>query len=86
MYVDTVVTELGKAAGRIVYRSDVVIEHLHPIAGKAVWDETYAQTNNPGQYLADRQAYGWWLEHQMDHDVAKVRALVHGTREEKPDG
>lgn len=75
MYVDTAVLELGRAAGRIVYRPDVVIEHLHPAAGKAGWDDSYRQSNTPARFEADRQAFEAWKRDGLEADAARVKAL-----------
>ena len=40
MFVDNIWVQWGRAAG-ITYLDDVVIEHLHPAAGKAQMDKTY---------------------------------------------
>lgn len=57
LYLDDFWRRLGLLVGNLAYASDVVIEHLHPNAGKARWDEGYAATNNADQYNADRVAY-----------------------------
>lgn len=75
MYVDDAVRELGRVAGRIAYRPGVVIEHLHPAAGKAGWDDSYRESNTPARYEADRQAFEAWKRDGRAADVAKVQAL-----------
>lgn len=75
MYVDTAVAELGRSAGRIAYRSDVVVEHLHPLAGKADWDASYRETNTDARYAADRFAYEAWKRDGLEADAATIRAL-----------
>lgn len=62
MYVDQAILDVGKALQRIAYRPDVIIEHVHPLAGKTGWDDTYRHSNNEAQYTADKQAYQQWLE------------------------
>jgi len=76
MYVDAAVLALGKAADRIVYRPDVVIEHLHPYAGKADMDASYRQSNAPERYAADRAAYEAWKRDGLAADVAQLTALT----------
>lgn len=76
MYVDTAVLALGQAADRIVYRPDVVIEHLHPLAGKAAWDDSYRETNAPARFAADEAAFDAWRDGQLEADAARVRALT----------
>jgi hypothetical protein len=75
MYVDAAVRALGDAAGRLAYRGDVVIEHLHPLAGKADWDESYRESNADARYAADRAAYDVWRRDGLEADAAKVQAL-----------
>jgi len=76
MYVDDAVLALGQAANRIVYRPDVVIEHLHPAAGKARWDDSYRASNATARYEADRQAFEAWKRDGLAADVAKVKTMV----------
>jgi|SRR5882757_189622 len=45
---DTWLNELGNALNRRYYFPDIVTEHMHPVVGKAGWDETHL----------DRQARG----------------------------
>ena len=77
MYVDNAILELGNATARIVYRPDVVIEHLHPLAGKADWDESYQQSNATVRYRHDKAAYEAWRTEQLAADSATVAALKH---------
>jgi hypothetical protein len=76
LFVDTAILELGRAADRIAYRPDVVIEHLHPVAGKAQWDDSYRESNATARYEADRAAFEAWKRDGLASDAAKVKALV----------
>ncbi len=77
MYVDNAVLELGRATGRILYRPNVIIEHLHPVAGKAAWDASYRESNADERYVADRTAFEAWRAEQLAVDTAAVEALVY---------
>jgi hypothetical protein len=79
MYVDTAILALGRAADRIAYVPEVVIEHRHPLAGKADWDASYGETNTDARYAADKAAYDAWLTCGLATDAAAVRALTHRT-------
>lgn len=57
LYVDNFWLDLGQAAGCIRYLPDVIIEHRHPIAGKATWDAGYARVNDASMYQRDADAY-----------------------------
>lgn len=71
--VDNAVLELGNAVGRIVYRPDVIIEHLHPLVGKAKWDQSYQESNAPGRYDADGTAFAVWKASGLQADAQKIR-------------
>jgi hypothetical protein len=80
MYVDNAILELGRAAGCITYRPDVVIEHMHPVAGKAEVDESYRSSNSAARMAADRRAFESWKADPagLAADAAKVAALLAG--------
>jgi hypothetical protein len=69
MYCDNAVMTLASSAGCLRYLPEVVIEHCHPLAGKAEWDSGYARVNRAEQYQADRVAYDGWLAGQLALDV-----------------
>lgn len=75
LYVDDYWRDLGRAAGCLRYLPGVVVEHLHPMAGKAAWDDGYARANDPAQYERDGAAYRDYLAGPFAEDVAKVKAL-----------
>jgi len=72
---DDSILALGKATACIRYLPDVVIEHMHPIAGKAAWDEGYRRVNRQEQYRKDLAAFADWRHSGLAEDAAKVRAL-----------
>jgi hypothetical protein len=76
LYVDNYWLELGTGAACIRYLPDVVVEHRHPVAGKAQWDEGYARVNNSEMYARDEQAFREYYANRLASDVEKVRALV----------
>jgi hypothetical protein len=53
LYFDNFVKQLGIDLNALKYLPDVIIEHLHPVAGKAVMDEGYARVNQPKLYEQD---------------------------------
>lgn len=75
MYPDNVVYDVANPTGRLAYVPGVVIEHLHPSAGKAETDESYAESNAPGQYRTDRAAYVAWQQTRMHHDRDAISRL-----------
>lgn len=77
MYVDNAILTLGTETGRIAYRPDVIIEHLHPHAHKAEWDASYIESNADERYVVDKAAYDAWRLGQLARDTATVEALVY---------
>jgi hypothetical protein len=77
LYVDDYWKALGTAADCLTYLPDVVVEHLHPVVGKAVWDEGYRRVNHPDMYERDGAAYGrYWQEHGS-RDVERVKFAIN---------
>lgn len=57
LYLDNFWKELGERLGGLRYLDDVIIEHLHPVNGKADWDEGYRRVNASAADQADREAW-----------------------------
>lgn len=76
LYLDNFWKELGERTGGLRYREDVVIEHLHPVAGKAPMDEGYARVNAREADIADRDA---WLAYR---DGEGFEAALRAVRRE----
>lgn len=75
LYCDNSILDLGQAADCIRYLPDVIIEHMHPAAGKAVFDDGYQAVNNDTQIAHDRAAYEHWRAVQLPAQADAVRAL-----------
>lgn len=76
LFVDNFWLSLGRRAECIRYRPDVVIEHMHPVAGKAGWDEGHKRVNTPEYYARDEAAWLAYIEAgHLAADVAKVETL-----------
>lgn len=76
MYLDNAWKTLGERLERLVYLPDVVIEHMHPVVGKGVWDETYSLSNTNERLTKDREAFENWVQKGIDQDVRKVIEAV----------
>jgi hypothetical protein len=76
LYIDDYWRTLAAGAGCLYYMPEVVIEHMHPTAGKAEWDDSYRQNNSPELYGLDGSAFRLWRATGYDEDVAKLRELV----------
>ncbi len=80
LYCDDFWRDLATQAGCIRYLPTVIVEHVHPGAGKAVWDEGYARVNSPERYAADGAAYRHYQQTRMAADVHTVTTLMSGVR------
>lgn len=71
---------LGEDLGCLEYRDDVIIEHIHPAAGKAAWDDSYMRSNSPEQYSRDEAAYQAFLHSRWPDDLKALKeklGMVH---------
>ena len=76
MYMDNFWKDLGAALGNLAYRHDVIIEHMHYLAGKSQIDEGYKEVNHSSVYQKDAESYGKYVAETLISDVAKIRAFV----------
>jgi len=79
MYVDNFWRDLGLHAGCIRYLPDVVIEHMHPIAGKSPWTEGHQRVNAADIYAHDGAVYGRYFANELPLAVATIQALQKST-------
>lgn len=74
---DLVWLDWGRGMERITYLDDVVIEHMHPAAGKVALDAGYEECNSPEQVSADSAAYYAYRDGGgLQADLTKLRALI----------
>lgn len=78
MYVDNFWLDLGKAADCIRYMPEVVVEHMHPIAGKADWDEGHLRVNDQAVFNDDYLAYHAWADKHLEAAVLSVQTASGG--------
>jgi hypothetical protein len=71
MYVDDCWKALGTALGCLIYLPEVVVEHMHPGAGKAESDAGYLRADASTE--RDRVAFQAWLADGLAGDVARVQ-------------
>lgn len=75
LYVDNYWAALGGQVG-LEYVPQAVIEHMHPVAGKADWDERYKAVNAGELYQRDSIAYHKYVgEGRLEEDVQKILAV-----------
>lgn len=75
--VDVVWKDWGDAIDRIEYLDKVIIEHMHPLAGKNRMDREYRAVNNTYIARHDGEAYKIYKEQGgFESDVKKLRELL----------
>lgn len=81
--VDVVWREWGKAIDRYVYLDDVIVEHMHPLAGKAKNDKEYRAVNSTLMARHDNDAYLMYMERgRFTEDVGRIKMMMeHGYSE-----
>lgn len=73
-YVDDFWLELGHRLGRLRYLGDVLVEHMHPAAGKAEPDATYSGEEHHA--VPDLVRWDAYERDGLADDVARVRAAL----------
>lgn len=76
LFLDNYWKLIGEQLGTLRYLSDVVIEHVHPIAGKAEWDDGYREVNAGDVWEHDEQVFKEWVAFQMPDAIAAIRAAL----------
>jgi hypothetical protein len=72
LYLDNFWKELGERLGTLVYRDDVIIEHMHYLNGKATEDAGYQEVNSSGIALHDLMAFNKYKNEEFEKDLAKL--------------
>jgi hypothetical protein len=76
LFLDNVWRTWGERAGTLTYLPDTIIEHLHPIAGKAEYDDQYAEVNSNAVWTADEKRFNEYRDSgELDADVEKIRSI-----------
>lgn len=76
MYLDNAWREWGMRLDRIFYLPHVIIEHMHPVAGKAVWDDRYIEVNAGSQYASDAAAFENYTSSRLSYDIERLRSMI----------
>jgi len=73
--VDNVLWEIFGALDRRRYLPDVIIEHRHPLFGKAPEDALYSETGVKW-WASDHAVLERWREHEKEKDIERVREAL----------
>ena len=76
LYMDNYWMILGKELNSLWYFDKVIIEHLHPVAGKVGWDQQYMEANSNEVADGDRAELHRYILEDWDAEFAKIKAAV----------
>jgi hypothetical protein len=76
LYVDDYWLKLGHDAQIIHYLPDIIIEHCHPAAGKAEWDDRYRIISTEEYHNSDHQALAEYVN--SDDYATLVQRILNG--------
>ena len=72
LFMDNYWMSLGRKLGTLWYFDKVIIEHLHPVAGKVEWDEQYMEANSTEVSEGDRDEFLRYIKEDFDNEYAKI--------------
>ena len=72
LYLDNFWMKLGNDLEKLKYLPEVIIEHMHPIAGKAQMDQGYLDVNAAEVYASDKMAFIDYIESNEYHKLLKA--------------
>lgn len=78
LYLDNAWKLCGEALGTLRYLPEVVIEHVHYMAGKATEDALYREVNAGSMYEHDKWAFRHWQTDRAPADLQRVREAMNG--------
>jgi hypothetical protein len=70
LYLDDAWKAIGEHLGTLTYCPNVILEHVHPHAGKAPMDEGYRQVNARHAYKEGKRQLARYLSGQFESDMA----------------
>jgi hypothetical protein len=73
LYMDNFWKMLGEFVDNLQYIPDVVIEHIHPMAGKAEWTPEYQRTCGQQLLTDDRTRFEYFLATRWKDDTKRLR-------------
>ena len=72
LFMDNYWMSLGRKLGTLWYFDKVIIEHIHPVAGKVDWDEQYMEANSTEVSEGDRDEFLRYIKEDFDNEYAKI--------------
>jgi hypothetical protein len=60
----------------LTYLDDVIIEHMHPFAGKAEFDEGYTRVNAREMYAHDKRVFDNYMRFDFRADLERAMKVI----------
>lgn len=76
LFVDDAWLAIGKAINRIKYLPNTIVEHLHPLAGKAEMDENYERVNSVEIASHDQLEFQRWKSQDLRNIARSLSVLL----------
>jgi len=76
LYMDNYWMILGQRLGTLWYFDNVIVEHLHPVAGKVAWDEQYREANSDEVANKDRMELHRYMEEDFATELEKITTAL----------
>lgn len=73
LFVDNYWKALGEELGTLSYLPHVIIEHLHPLVGKAESDHVYEKGYSAQRWQEDQDAFELHMKEQFPLDIKKLQ-------------
>lgn len=85
LFSDNSIMELARAADCLRYLPQVLIEHMHPLAGKAGRDDSYRRTSSKEMWFHDQARFNRWRSSdRFKRQVEIIRGLIKSPSELEP--
>lgn len=77
LFLDNTWKTWGERTGKLIYLGNVIIEHLHPLVGKADSDDGYTEVNSHAVWSADEERFNQYVNSgELDYDVAALKRIT----------
>lgn len=76
LFMDNYWMTIGKHLNSLWYFDKVIIEHLHPVAGKVAWDDQYREANSTEVSNGDRDEFLRYVREDFETELAKIKQAV----------
>lgn len=80
LFIDNYFMRLAGSINKLKYIPDVVIQHMHYIAGSSQEDLTYREANSDENWTNDRVRFEKYLDEELQNDQSKLASLLENLK------